>query len=410
MLPLAVNNMLPYLLRDKVLSGTLNVKADLVNLNDWMGVSADTSVKNTLASAPFVVPANLNIAVNCVVDRLLYDKLDMTNISGNLSIEDERVLLNNIRGEALDGTMQINGSYSTKENRKKPAISLNYDVKGLDVQKTFFAFNTVQKLMPVGQYLSGKLSSQLNMVGTVGDNMMPDLGSLTGQGNLLLIEGFLKKFEPLEKLAILLNVKELKEIAMKEVKNYIEFTNGKVLVKPFTLRVNDIEMEIGGLHGFDQSLDYLINLKIPRALMGDKGNAFVNNLVTQVNQKGVPLTLGETVNLHVDMTGFIKKPVFKIDLKEAAANSAEQLKQQALAFAQAKIDSTKKTARDSLVSVGKQLEKQLQEELRKKALGIKDSVKTNSMDSTKKTIEKAGKGLLENILKRKKPASDSAKN
>jgi len=69
--------------------------------------------------------------------------------------------LNNVKAEALDGTMTINGSYSTKENKKKPAIALSYDVKGLDVQKTFYAFNTVQKLMPVGKYIEWQITSQL---------------------------------------------------------------------------------------------------------------------------------------------------------------------------------------------------------------------------------------------------------
>ena len=35
------------------------------------------------------------------------------------------------------------------------------------------------------------------MNGNLNGNMMPDLNSLTGKGNLLLIEGVLKKFAPL---------------------------------------------------------------------------------------------------------------------------------------------------------------------------------------------------------------------
>ncbi len=42
------------------------------------------------------------------------------------------------------------------------------------------------------------------------------------------------------------------------------------------------------------------------------------------------------------MGGTITNPTFKTDLKEAAGNTVDQLKQQAVAFAQAKIDSSKK--------------------------------------------------------------------
>jgi hypothetical protein len=226
----------------------------------------------------------------------------------------------------------------------------------------------------------------------------------------LLIEGFLKKFAPLEKLADMFNIKELKEITLRDVKNYIEIAHGKVLVKPFTIKVKDIEMEIGGLQGIDQSLDYVINMKVPRALMGDKGNTLLNNLITQVNQKGIPVNIGETVNFNVKMGGTLKNPTFKTDLKEAAGNTADQLKQQAVAFAQAKIDSSKKAFKDTVSSVKKQLANTIQEELKKRMQGNKDSaqVKSNGIDSSKKRIEEAGKGLLKDLLKRKKPV-DSTK-
>ncbi len=405
----SVSNVLPYVLRNKTLSGSLNLKADKMNINDWMGTSADTSVKSNAASTPFAVPANLDVAIKAEVGRVLYDKLEIQQLSGTMAMKDETVFLHNISGDALDGTMVINGTYSTRESKKKPAISLHYDVKGLDVEKTFYTFNTVQKLMPIGQFIAGKLSSQLNMNGNLGDNMMPDLSSLTGEGNLLLIEGFLKKFAPLDKLADILSINELKEISMKDVKNYIEFTNGKVLVKPFTVKVKDIEMEIGGMQGIDQSLDYIINLKVPRVLMGDKGNNYINSLVSQVNQKGIPLKLGETVNFNVKMGGTIRNPTFKTDIKEVAGNTADQLKQQAVSFARSKIDSSKKALRDTLGSVKKDLAKSLEEELRNRLLGNKDTsrIRTSNTDSSRKRLENAGRGLLKGLLKPRK--ADSTK-
>jgi hypothetical protein len=47
---------------------------------------------------------------------------------------------------ALGGSIAMDGYYSTKLDKLHPEISFNYDVKNLDVQKTFLAFNTVQKL------------------------------------------------------------------------------------------------------------------------------------------------------------------------------------------------------------------------------------------------------------------------
>lgn len=423
-----IDNLLPYMLKNQSLTGVVNVKADKMNLNDWMGTSttatgpaantnAGTATATTTA-APFAVPSNLDLTVNAGVGTVHYDKLDLNNLTGSLAVKDETVSLNNVKSNALDGTIEMSGAYSTKENKKKPDISLTYDVKGLDVQKTFTAFNTVQKLMPIGQFIAGKLTSHLTMKGKLGENMMPDLSSLTGNGNLLLIEGFLKKFAPLEKLASTLNVNGLESISVKDIKNYIEFANGKVMVKPFTVKVKDIAMEIGGMHGFDQTIDYVINMKVPRALMGDKGNALVNNLVSQVSSRGIPVKVGDVVNLKVHMGGTMTSPTVQTDLKQAASSLADDLKQQAADFAKAKIDSTKtavtSAVKDTVASLKKQALKSAEDELKKQLLGgKKDTAQQGggTEDSKKKAAESA-KGLLDNLnpFRKKKPVQDTTKH
>ncbi len=408
-----INNLLSYVLKNKPLDGLLTINADKINLNDWMGVSTDTLTKGTEVSKPFVVPATIRFIINATAGEVRYDKLDIKNLFGSLQIGDETVQLKNIKGNALDGTMNINGTYSTAESKKNPDISLTYDVKDMDIEKTFYAFNTIQKLMPIGQFIAGKLNSQLSMNGKLGENMMPDLSSLTGKGNLFLIEGFLSKFKPLEEIAQTINVKELAQISIREVKNYIEFTDGKVMVKPFKLKVKDIDMEIGGFHGFDQSLDYTINLRVPRSLMGEKGNAFVNNLVTQINNKGLPIKVGDIVPIQIKLGGFIKSPQLKTDLKQTASDLSEDLKKQVIDFAKEKIDSTKiavtKAVKDSVESAKKQVVKAAEEEIKKKLFGAKDSVSNSGSDtiSARKKLEETGKGLIKDIFKRKK--KDTAK-
>lgn len=403
----SIDNLLSYLISGKPLHANINFNADQLNLNDWIGVSADRTATGSEAK-PFVVPANLDVVLNTRVGKVLYDKLDIRDLNGSLQIRDEAVNLDNVNGAAMDGVITVNGSYSTKESKANPAISLSYDVNQVDIQKTFYAFNTVQKLMPIGKFLSGKLTSALSANGRLGEHMDIDMSTLSGNGTLFLIEGFLSKFAPLEKIASTLNVNELQQITIKNVRAIFEFSNGKMLIKPFSLKVKDIDMEIGGLQGFglDEPINYAVNLKLPRALMGPQGNQLVNSLVTAVNAKGIPMTVGETVNLKLDLEGTIKKPLIKVDLKQSGETLADQMKEQVKDFAQAKIDSAKNAARDTLASIKKQLAESAKEELRNKLFGIKDTSAVgdstvpvrNPQDKTKESV----KGLLDNLLKKKK--------
>ncbi|MGB3155252.1 MAG: AsmA-like C-terminal region-containing protein, partial [Chitinophagaceae bacterium] len=277
-----------------------------------------------------------------------------------------------------------------------PDISLSYDIKNMDVQKAFTSYNTIRFLMPIGKFLSGKLHSQLSMVGNLDGQMMPVLNSLTGKGNLLLLEGVLAKFAPLEKIAAVLQIDRLKSISVKDIKNYIEFSNGKVMVKPFTVKIKDIEMEIAGFHGFDQSIDYAIKMKFPRTVMGTKGNNLVNDLVAKAKAKGVPVSVGETVNLNLKLTGSINNPSLSVDLKELAGDAMKEIEQQAKDFAQAKLDSAAKKTKDSLNAVKKQVEDKAKEKLAEVGIdttnlsikNAKDTLKKRATDTLKKKIKK----------------------
>jgi hypothetical protein len=332
-----------------------------------------------------------------------YDKVTYNNVRGSLLLKDETVRLQNVQTEALDGSMTFDGWYSTKENKAKPDINIKYAVKDVDVQKAFYAYNTIQKLMPIGRFLAGKLSSQFSMTGKLNGDMFPDLNTLTGNGNLLLIQGVLKKFQPLEKLSALLSVSELKDISLKDIKSHFEFANGKVLVKPFNIKVKDITMQVGGMHGIDQSIDYIIAMKLPRKYLGNTGNNLINNLSTAASNKGVPITVSDIINLNIKMGGTITNPLIKTDLKEAGGDMAKELKQQATDFVQQKIDSTKQTLKDSLTVVKKQVLNDAKAELSKQIFGTKDSTgKNNSLDSSKKKATETLKNTFGNLLKKKK--------
>jgi hypothetical protein len=402
-----LDNLIGYALHNQELKGTLNIAADKIMLNDWMGTT-DTTAAATASTGAFLVPANINITLNAKADAVQYDKVTYNNVRGALTVKDETVRLQNVQTDALDGSIALDGSYSTKQNKKNPDISLSYNVKNVDIQKAFYAYNTVQKLMPVGKFLAGKFTSQFSMTGKLNDKMFPDLTSLTGNGSLLLIEGVLKKFQPLDKLASALDVNELKDVSIKDIKSHFEFANGKMLVKPFNLKVKDIDMQIGGMHGFDQNIDYIIGMKVPRKYLGANGNTLVNNLAAQANSKGIPITLSDMVDLNVKMGGSISNPVIKTDLKQTAGDVTKELKQQATAFVQQKTEEAKQALKDTATAIKNQVVNDVKNELVKQLTNTKDSTNNSALKDTKQKTVETLKNTFGGFLKKKKTA-DSLK-
>ena len=398
-----VNNLLAYMFKNAPLDGKLNMKADQVDLDKWMGTTtATTTTTDTAATAPFAVPGNLDLNLQAQVGKVHYDKLDMTNLTGSLQIKDETVTLQQIKGNALQGSMEVNGSYSTRNSKQNPDINLAYNVQDLDVQQTFNAFNTVQKLMPIGQFLSGKITSQLKLAGKLGKDMMPQLSSLNGDGNLLLIEGFLKKFAPVDQLANQLNVSQLKDVSLRDVKTYFAFENGRVKVNPFKIKVSNINMAVAGSHGFDQSLDYTLQLALPRSVMGAQANSLINNLVKQAANKGVPVNVSDSVHLQVLLGGNITKPTYKTDLQETASSMAAGLKDQAATLVKNKVDTVKNTVKDSLNQIKNNATNAIKDQLAKQLSGQKDTANKQPAQNAGKQAEQTLKNTVNGLFKKKK--------
>jgi len=412
-----LNNLIGFIMQDQAISGNLNVNADKMNLNDWMGTTAgsttaaSTTTTSSTSAKPFLVPANINFTIHAAAGQVKYNQVDYENVNGTLLMNEEKLTFQNIKTQVLEGNVIMNGSYSTKLNKKEPDISLSYDITDMDVQKAFQSYNTIQALMPIGKFLAGKLNSQLSLTGNLYGNMLPRLNSLSGKGNLLLLKGVLKNFAPLEKLANLLQIDRLKSISIKEIKNYIEFANGKVMVKPFTIRIDSIEMLISGFHGFDQSIDYAIKMKLPRKILGTNGNNLINNLVADATSRGLPFKLSETINLDIKMTGTISNPFIGISLKGTVDDVVKDMELQAKDFLQAKLDSAKQKTKDSLQAVKKQIEDKLKDKLKEQLFGKDTAANNNPPDSSQNKPVQTIKNTLKNLLNRnKKTKSDTITN
>ena len=169
-------------------------------------------------------------------------------------------------------------------------------------------------------------------------------------------------------------------------------------------------MQVGGMHGFDQSIDYIIGMKLPRKYLGAAGNSLINNLAAQANSRGVPVTLSDVVDLNIKMGGSVNDPVIKTDLKDAAGDVSNQMKQQATAFVEQKTEAAKQTLKDSVAVVKQQVVENVKTQVVNQLLGNKDSANQgNSLQDTKEKATGTLRNTLGGFFKKKKAATDSTK-
>jgi AsmA-like C-terminal region len=256
-------------------------------------------------------------------------------------VADQAVQFQNVKASGLDGEVAMEGTYSTLEGRENPEISFVYDAKGIDIQKAFFAFNTARKILPVAKFMSGNINAHMSLDGRLNEDMTTSLATLQGSGTIELLTGSMKDFGPLDKLSQSLDIAGMKDIPLKDVKTDFSFKAGKVVVNPFLVHANELDMLVGGSHGFDQSLDYDVTLKLPRSQLGSKGTSFVKNVVETAAGKGIPVKLDDAVTMNVKMCGTINSPDVNADMNRVVSNAESDLNREVNDFVNAKLDSAR---------------------------------------------------------------------
>lgn len=400
-----VSNYLGFLLKNQVLSGTLTATSTNIDLNEFMQNQPAPAAKTNADTAAIQVknvPSGIDFTIESSFDRLLYDKLEMKNVKGTVVIRDASVMLKNLSMDALGGHMIVTGSYSTPKD-SSPVSVFALTMQNVGIAQVTESFESVGSMLPILKKLDGNVSAKLQVDSRLSKDMMPEISSLKSDGMLETSPILAQNLNVLDKLADVLKIEKLKKLQLSRAKLSYLVQDGKLMVKPFELKMGSYAATLGGSTGLQsQELDYTLDLKIPRSEFGGAANGVLNNLVTQANQKGANFSLGETVPVTAIITGTAKDPKISAKLLQTAGGIGNELKkkaeeefnrQKAELEAQAKAELDKqKTAIEAKAK--EQADKlKAEAEKRKAALEAKakaeaDSLKKKAGDELKKKFKK----------------------
>lgn len=394
-----IENFLQYALKDSLLKGSFNLKSSFMDINELMSSSDSTTettsaATDTAAMSVVEVPSNLDVRLNTKIDKLLYDNLTITKVSGGVGIKDSKMSLDNLKMtiEELEGTMALSGVYNT-QNIKKPTVDFDVDVANFDIPKTFKMFNTVQKLAPIAQYAKGKVSTALQFTTILDQTMSPVMNTLVGKGNLKTNTVTVEGFEPINKLADAIKQPKYKKMSFENVNASYEFKDGRVELKEMPIKSGSITGKVKGSTGFDQTIDYLWNVEIPRSEFGSQANAAAGSLLDQLNkQAGTDVKMGDKVKLKAIFGGTVTKPTLKTDL----FNTEQGVKDQVQNLVNQGVDMAKEKAREEA------------EKIMKDAQAEADKIKADAAALAEKTKKEGYAAIDKNIEDLKNPIQKAA--
>lgn len=322
-----LENYLGYALKGSPIKARLNFNSKLLDLNEMMGPpSTETEETKTVDTASvFEVPSNIDFVLNSKVNKVIYDNMELTDLAGSITIKDKKVNFTDVGLNTLDGKVTMDGYYSTVD-LTKPDVNMNFGIQNMDIQKAFKTFNTVQKLAPIAENTSGKFNSSLQLTTLLGKDRSPVLATAQGAGTLELLGANIKGSKTLVMLGDALKSDKLKELNIKNTKLQFTIENGRVVIKPFDLNAGIATLNIGGSSGLDQSIAYVMKLKLPKNFLGKSSASVLGGLTSKLNSNGANLNPAEAINVNALVGGIVSKPTIKLSMADMGANLKDAVK------------------------------------------------------------------------------------
>jgi hypothetical protein len=317
-----VENFMAYALHNKILLGKLNLQSNYFNASDFMSSKPAATPEKSEPLTVIEIPKNINFTMGADFKQLVYEKMNFTNAKGQLVVVDGALKFQNLFTQAFGGNMLVNGAYSTTDP-KKPSFDFDLGINEVAFKEIFKQVGLAQKLVPIFEKANGNFSSKLSISSLLKNDMMPDMGSLTGKGSFSTKSIGLANIPVLTSLGKALKVKELNNTQLKDVAFMFEIKDGKITTQPFDVVIAGVKMNLGGTTGLDQSIAYTGKVQMP-----DK------------------LNLGKLSTVGLKIGGTFTKPTVALDLANTLKTMAADAKTKAVAEVTKQVDAAKTKALD----------------------------------------------------------------
>lgn len=330
-----VMNYITYYFDKGILTGNVNLNSNYLNIDELLSdekIKTETSDSlaptttttatdsNETVSGIVEIPAKIKFDATANIKTFVYDDIEMKDLNGVISIDDETMYLKNLTMKAVEGEMMASGFYSSKD-QENPNVDLKLTLQNLSIPASYNKFAVIKKYLPLAKKTEGYFDADFNFTSLLDNDMMPVYSSLNGSGNLSTTKIRVKDLNTMLEIAETLKLSDLKQLDIDGFKTSFTFTNGKMTVDPTNFKYKSIKGNLSGWTSFDQSISYDLKLKIPREEFGDEANKLLQSTLDNINSYGTNLNFPDMIPINIGIGGTLQNPQIKSAFNQGNSKS-----------------------------------------------------------------------------------------
>jgi hypothetical protein len=326
-------NIFDYLNAKKPLETEVEIESNYLKVED---LGTTTKKEKVEGDRIFVLPNDILGSINLTVGTLQYENHRFDHILGKMNIQNHRLhfpQISLVNAEAL-----ISGALIIEERTPEIfTITTQVATKNLKFKPMFKEWDNFEQKVITSNNISGRAEADLYFFAPFDLRSGIVLKAIESKLNLTVYDGHLKNVTSfkditeslktnsgklvLGKKNIDLLEEKLQDISFQTLENSIVIKNGIVNIPKMHIGSSAFDMDVSGVHSFDNEIDYRFAFRLRDLMKTEKDSEF-----------GEVIDDGTGIKIFMRMHGTLDKPIIEWDKtsrKEQAKQNREEAKQDA---------------------------------------------------------------------------------
>ncbi|MFC0779695.1 AsmA-like C-terminal region-containing protein [Flavobacterium sp. HJSW_4] len=256
-----------------VLRGSFKVTSRYINVDEFMSSvdpntpvtqapKAETKQSEKAQTGVIIIPNNLNLQLIANAQKVNFDKLNLQNATGNLTMKKGKLTMQNTGFNLIGCNVAMNANYQAVTPQK---ANFDYAIKAtdFDIKRAYNEIDVFRKMASAAEKAQGIVSLDYQLKGRLNGNMEPVYPSLVGGGTLSVknvkVRG-LKMFNAVSKQT---NTQSIKNPDVSKVDIKTTVKNNIITVERFKFKFAGFRPRIEGTTSLDGRLNLKMRLGLP---------------------------------------------------------------------------------------------------------------------------------------------------
>lgn len=318
------SNFIPYLFKKETLKANFYLQSEFLELDKLLGNEKE-EIQSGADTTGVKFPERIEATIRTNIAKLVYQKHELTNLSGVVSMTEKQITTNNLTFGSNNGKYNAKGNLAASGQQ----FMLQSDIVcgQIDIKDVLEKFNNFGQEVVRSEHITGIANAVISLKSKLNKHLEIDMPSLTVNTEFSVSDGELNNLEMFQEIADYLKsnaisrsivkvdelAKKMKSVKFSEFSNTLQIKNRMITIPSMMIKTSAMDIGLYGTQSFDYDINYGINMRLADILTKKKDSEF-----------GYIVDDGTGARLFLLMTGTIDEPIYKLDKEGRKAYKEKQ--------------------------------------------------------------------------------------